>query len=164
MKLILVLGSPNAADGILSPMAESRLKTCLSVYAKEKVKIMLTGGFGTHFNISDKPHAYHLKQRLIAAGVPEEDILALVESRHSVEDATLSKWAIEEYNPEAITIITSDYHYERAKVIFEAVYAPFQGFSFSLASSEKVDPEILEPLLRHEKVAMQDLLDNGLRF
>lgn len=164
MKLILVLGSPNAADGALSVMAESRLQTCWSEYAKEPAKIILTGGFGAHFNTSDKPHAYYLKQKLISMGVLEADIVALVESAHSVEDATLSKWVIEAYHPEAMTIITSDYHYERSKIIFEAVYAPFQQFTFSLASSEKVKPEILEPLIRHENIALQDLLDNGVRF
>lgn len=164
MKLILVLGSPNAADGTLSAMAESRLQTCWSVYTKEPAKIILTGGFGAHFNTSNKPHAYYLKEKLISMGVLEADIVALVESRHSVEDATLSKWIIEVYHPEAMTIITSDYHYERARIIFEAVYAPFQHFTFSLASSEKVNPEILEPLIRHEKIALQDLLDNGVRF
>lgn len=164
MKIILVLGSPNEVDCTLSEMAKSRLAVCLKLYENGNHKIVLTGGFGKHFNIADKSHAFYLKQNLVAENIPETDILALVESRHSVEDATLSKWIIGQYQPEEIIIVTSDYHYERAKMIFNAVYAPFTRISFLLASSKNVDPEILNPLVLHEKVAVQDLLDHGVRF
>lgn len=164
MKIILVLGSPNEPDGTLSEMAKSRLAICRELYEPETYKIVLTGGFGSHFNTTDKPHSYYLKQNLVSENVREEDILALIESRHSVEDATLSKWIIAEYKPEEIIIVTSDYHFERVKMIFEAVYAPFTNFSFSIASSENVAFEILNPLIQHEKVAVQDLLDHGVRF
>ncbi|MBE9464277.1 YdcF family protein [Dyadobacter subterraneus] len=164
MKIILVLGSPNEPDGTLSEMAKSRLKFCQNLYRSGTYKIVLTGGYGPHFNTTDKPHAYYLQQALISQNVKEEDILALVESRHSVEDATLSKWIITKYQPEEIIIITSDYHFERAKMVFDAVYAPFMDFSFSLASSENVDPETLNLLIQHEKIALQDLIDHGVRF
>lgn len=164
MKIILVLGSPNEPDGKLSEMAKSRIAICRELYKPETYKIVLTGGFGPHFNTTDKPHSYYLKQNLVSENVREEDILALIESRHSVEDATLSKWIIAKYQPEEIFIVTSDYHFERAKIIFEAVYAPFTDFSFSIASSENVAFEILNRLIQHEKVAVQDLLDHGVRF
>ena len=164
MKLILVLGSPNFEDGSLSSIAKSRLEVCKTLYKQGNAKIALTGGFGAHFNTSLKPHAYYLKTQLIADDIPEQDIMALIESRHSVEDATLSKWMIEEYKPAEIIIVTSDYHYERAKVIFKAVFKPFDQFTFSLAPSTDVDPEILNPLIRHEAIALQDLIANGVRF
>ena len=164
MKIILVLGSPNEADGTLSEMAKSRLAVCRKLYETGMHKIVLTGGFGKHFNTTDKPHAFYLKQYLLAHNIPETDIPDLVASRHSVEDATLSRWIIGEYHPDEIIIVTSDYHFERAKIIFDAVYAPFTNFSFSLASSEDVHPEILNYLISHEKAAVQDLLDHGVRF
>lgn len=164
MKIILVLGSPNSATGELSPMAVSRLQLCLQLYSTEPRKIVLTGGFGTHFNTSDKPHAYYLKQALLNAAVSADNILALVESSHSVDDATLSKWIINEYNPEEITIVTSDYHLARAHVIFKAVYSPFENFTFASASSEHIDRSLIDPLVQHEQVALRDLLDNGVRF
>ncbi|GLU52093.1 YdcF family protein [Dyadobacter frigoris] len=164
MKIILVLGSPNEPDGTLSEMAKSRLTVCQKLYVSGTYKIVLTGGFGQHFNTSDKPHAYYLKQNLLSKNIREEDIIGLTESRHSVEDATLSKWIITQYKPEKIIIVTSDYHFDRAKLIFDAVYAPFTDFSFSLASSVNINPEILNQLIQHEKTALQDLRDHGVRF
>jgi len=81
-----------------------------------------------------------------------------------VEDATLSKPVIDEINPEEVLIVTSDYHLQRARIIFEAVFNPFKNFKFIAASSEKVDPRILNPLLDHKKRAVKDLIENGVRF
>jgi len=163
MQIILLLGSPNSDLGVLSEMAKSRVKVCVSLYKRE-MGIVLTGGFGAHFNTTQRPHSFYLEEMLIKNGIPKTAILGLVESRNSVEDATLSKWIIEKFRPEEIIIVTSDYHEQRARIIFEAVYAPFSNLSFVMASSENVDPEILKPLLVHEQMAVKDLLENGVRF
>lgn len=164
MKIIVVLGAPNSEEGVLSEMAMSRVKLCVSLYEKEHAGIILTGGFGAHFNTTEKPHAFYLKEMLKKEGVPESAILGMIASSHSVEDATLSKWVIGALKPEEILIVTSDYHQKRAKIIFDAVYEPFKNLSFFSASSEFVDPEILNPLVAHEKQAVEDLLKNGVRF
>jgi hypothetical protein len=164
MEIILVLGSPNADDGTLSKMAESRLAECLNLYRNRNSKIVLTGGFGEHFNITKNAHALYLKQSLIESGVKNEDILALIESSNSVQDAILSKWIIDKFQPEQIVIVTSDYHYLRAKLIFETVYAPFKNFRFQLASSKDADETIISNLIDHEKTALQGLIDFGVRF
>ena len=164
MKIILVLGSPNADDGTLSKMALSRLDECLKLYRSSNFKIVLTGGFGAHFNVADKAHAVYLQEYLIGIGVKNEDILAIVESANSVQDATLSKWIIYKFQPEQILIVTSDYHYLRAKLIFETVYAPFEAIDFCLAPSAEVDETILSRLVAHEKTTLQDLIDHGVRF
>lgn len=162
--ILLVLGSPNAADGTLGPIALSRLQVCQQLYSEQPQKIGLTGGFGPHFNTSPRPHAFYLKEALLEAGIPSSAIIALIESSHSVEDATLSKWLIDEYKPDRITIITSDFHVERARIIFDAVYAPFSKFTFVAASSDSIEPSLIMPLIQHEKVAIQDLRDHGVRF
>jgi uncharacterized SAM-binding protein YcdF (DUF218 family) len=164
MKLILVLGSPNDRQGNLSQMAQSRLEVCIKLYQEEAAKIVLTGGFGKHFNTSPHPHAFYLRQYLLRAGIPENDIAGLVESSHSVEDATLSKWIIDELKPEWIIVVTSDYHVMRAGIIFRAVYAPFDRFEIAGASSNLVDREVLQALKEHETVAVEDLTVNGVRF
>jgi uncharacterized SAM-binding protein YcdF (DUF218 family) len=164
MEILIVLGSPNGSDGTLSKMAESRLDCCIRLYQHGKHKILLTGGFGLHFNVSEKPHAWYLKQKLAATGIAEEDVLGMVESGNSVEDATLSKWILQELDPARVTIITSDYHLERAKLIFKTVYAPYEKIDFHAASSVHIDPVIIDSLIKHEKIAVQDLLENGVRF
>ena len=164
MEIILVLGSPNEADGTLSEMALARLAECIKLYKRKPYKIALTGGFGAHFNESAEAHAVYLKEHLIAAGIATGDILALVESANSVEDATLSKWIIAEYNPESIIVITSDYHHLRAELIFETVYAPYTNITFQLAASEKVCEETLQKLIAHEEQALKGLIEFGVRY
>ncbi|MFD2932667.1 YdcF family protein [Spirosoma flavum] len=163
MKIILVLGSPNSSNGELSAMAFSRLQVCRQLYSAGLTKIVLTGGFGTHFNTTSKPHAHYLQQALLTSGVTTADVLALIESGNSVEDAKLSRWIIDLYKPDEIIIVTSDYHQARAKLIFETVYAPFTNITFAVASSEFIDPSIINPLKRHEEIALQDLVDHGVR-
>ena len=164
VKILLVLGSPNSPEGQLSEMALSRLEACCQLYSLEKAPIVLTGGFGAHFNTSDQPHAYYLRQYLLAHGIPPEAILGLVESANTVQDSTLSKWILDQYKPQEVVVITSDYHVPRAQVVFEAVYAPFRNLTYVGTSSANVDPAILLPLQQHEVRALQDLKDNGVRF
>lgn len=164
MKIILVLGSPNSDDGALSKMAQSRLEVCLRLYLGSNLKIVLTGGFGGHFNVTDKAHAMYLKKYLIEKGVEDQHILGIVESANSVEDATLSKWILDKFQPEQVLIVTSDYHYLRARLIFETVYAPYTAIDFHLASSSEVDQKVLFNLIAHEKIALQGLIDLDVQF
>ena len=71
MKIILVLGSPNEPDGTLSQMAQGRIEICQKLYKSGACKIVLTGGFGPHFNTTDKPHAHYLKQNLLNENICE---------------------------------------------------------------------------------------------
>ena len=66
--VIIILGSPNSQKGRLSKIAIGRARKCLEIFNPEKDMILCTGGFGVHFNTSEKPHADYLKQYLIKNG------------------------------------------------------------------------------------------------
>ncbi|MBG6062321.1 uncharacterized SAM-binding protein YcdF (DUF218 family) [Flavobacterium sp. CG_9.1] len=82
-------------------------------------------------------------------------------SSNTVDDAVKAK----EILPDglgSIEIITSDYHLERVKIIFDQVLINIQksyfGVRHTLCESKKED------LLNHERKALNEIKKNGLYF
>ncbi|MBN2425075.1 MAG: YdcF family protein [Calditrichaceae bacterium] len=162
---IVILGSPNTDDGQLYDVAVQRCILALDVYRNNRsYKFLLTGGYGAHFNNSNKPHAHYLAQYLIRSGVPKEDILEYAESANSIEDAVLSQPIIEKYHINKIIVITSDYHFERANYIFEQVYKDSGiDISFKTVQSDSSNSELnIADLIEHEQKALKKLKKYGL--
>lgn len=121
--IILILGSYNDEQGVLSEIATSRLDKGISIYQNYlNSKIILTGGYGSHFNSTKRPHSFYAKLHLIKNNIPVIDILDEVNSSHTLEDAFLSKKIIEKYVDKKIIIVTSDYHIPRVQFIFNLVF------------------------------------------
>ena len=162
--LIVVLGSPNADDGRLYDVAIGRCELALEVYRENpEQRVILTGGFGEHFNLSSQPHSRLLEDYLLEQGLPENAIAGHVESANSIEDALLSKDLIASLNPGVVTIVTSDYHQERAEFIFRNVWgdAIDLRFRYSPANPDTSELDIRE-LAAHEKRAVEKLRCVGL--
>ena len=122
--IIVILGSPNSDKGELYSVAKQRCELGIKEYINHSDwKILLTGGFGDHFNVTNKPHAHYLKEYLLTGGVPEQAILDFALSTNTLEDASLSKPIITKFNVQQILVITSDYHHDRAKFIFEQEFS-----------------------------------------
>lgn len=154
--IIIVLGAPNDNEGNLSDIALERCKQALKEYEKHNdYYILLTGGYGKHFNNTNKLHAYYTYSFLNKNGIPKDKFLEFVESSNTVEDIKLSKPVIKKYKPGDIIVITSDFHYNRAKFLFEKEM-PDKKVDFSLSETNKKHSE-LEKLFEHEKKALQRL-------
>ena len=162
MEVIVVLGSPNFPDGTLGPIALDRLQGCLSIFNPQKHKILCTGGFGTHFNTSPIAHANYLKDFLIQLGVPSTAFLPLALSSNTVEDAVMSKSILIKTEFKDLVIITSEYHVARVKFIFTEILKDF-NLNFNAVTHHSID-DVLEPLIQHEKMAMDQLNLNGLYY
>ena len=162
MEVIVVLGSPNLPNGTLGPIALDRLQGCLSIFNPQKHKILCTGGFGTHFNTSPIAHANYLKDFLIQKGVPSTAFLPLALSSNTVEDAVMSKSILIKTEFKDLVIITSEYHVARVKFIFTEILKDF-NLNFNAVTHHSID-DVLEPLIQHEKVAMDLLNSNGLYY
>ena len=162
MEVIVVLGSPNFPDGTLGPIALDRLLGCLGIFDPTKHKILCTGGFGAHFNTSPVAHANYLKDFLIQKGVPSTAFLPLALSSNTVEDAVMSKSILKEVEYKNLIILTSEYHLARVKFIFTEIFNDF-NLSFNAVIHHSID-DVLEPLIQHEKVAMDQLNSNGLYY
>ena len=159
--IIIILGSPNDERGNLSSLAVERLTQGVKEYTSHPgYAILLTGGFGAHFNTTDKPHAFYALQHLLKAGIPREEILEFAESANTIEDAFISKPIVEKYKAKSVIIVTSEFHMERAKRIFEGVLKGFQ-LLFS-ESKTRAAREKMETLMLHEKKMMEELERSGI--
>jgi uncharacterized SAM-binding protein YcdF (DUF218 family) len=152
--IIIVLGAPNSDAGQLSEMALNRLDCAVRFYFNNPgFKILCTGGFGEHFNRTATPHAEYASRYLVAHHIPAGDILEYALSRHTPEDATLSKPILDKYAPPLVVIITSDFHMKRVRLVFNT-YLPNYPLLFVEAAST-MDESTLTRLREHETNAIQ---------
>lgn len=157
--IIIILGSPNDDHGNLSSIAIERLTQGIKEYtARPGFAILLTGGFGVHFNTSDMPHAFYAMQHLLKYGIPKEEILEFVESSNTLEDAALSRPILEKYNVKNVIIVTSDFHAKRAKMVFER---ELPRYHLSVSSSfTHLSKEQLTSLEAHEEAMLEAFESN----
>ena len=160
--IIMVLGSPNDANGNLCSVALARCEQALALSQDNPDwSILLTGGHGHHFNTTPKPHAHYLKEYLMEQGVPSERILEFAESRNTLEDAALSKPIVVSHGANVVTVVTSDYHLARAHRVFRREFADtgvclfFIGVptnearcEFDLASQKEHEREAVKKLMQ----------------
>lgn len=159
--MLIVLGAPNSPTGELGEISLSRLNCCISLYSKGK-KILCTGGWGTHFNTSEEAHAAHAKKYLIDKGVSEDDFLDFALSSNTVEDAVKAKQIISEMEDPHVTVITSVFHFERVKLIFQEVFENYNINFIGIQCDISVDQ--LKHLIDHEQEAIQSIMENGLQY
>ena len=158
--LIIILGSPNKPDGTLYSIAQERCALALQIYRKNPTfKLLLTGGYGDHFNTSELSHAFYLKKYLMTLNIPPRAIVEFAESGNTLEDATLTRPIVEKYQPGKIIVITSDYHLARAKYIFEREFQELKiPIEFAAATTNKENCEVdLDALIRYEVDALTQL-------
>jgi uncharacterized SAM-binding protein YcdF (DUF218 family) len=158
--MIVVLGSPNSEDGELYSIATERCELALVEYKKRPGwKILLTGGYGAHFNTTGQPHAAYLRHYLIQRGIPSRAIVEFAESTNTLQDASLSKPIVLKHQLSEIVVITSDYHVDRARYIFEREFADTQvRIEFSVSRTDEQVCELdLKALKKHEKEALAKL-------
>ena len=158
--IIIILGSPNSKEGELFSVAKERCEKGLQEYLNHPTwEIVLTGGFGEHFNVSEKPHAYYLNRYLIEQGVAPGVIVDSVLSTNTLEDASLTKPIIVKYNVGDILVVTSDFHYDRARYIFEHEYSDTNiRIRFSLSKTDESSCGFdLKSQIAHEKNSLREL-------
>ncbi|MEX0315942.1 MAG: YdcF family protein [Allomuricauda sp.] len=160
--MLVVLGSPNFDSGELGPIAISRLDCCHDLFERKSL-VLCTGGWGTHFNTAEHSHAHYAKAYLKRKGVPESAFLEFALSKNTVDDAVKTKTILAKLEAGALlTIITSDYHVERVKLIFGEILDGYV-MKFIGAISNLEDKEY-EVLLSHEKKAIATIQQNGLYY
>ena len=160
-EILVVLGSPNSPTGELSIISKSRLDYCAQLYTEGK-GILCTGGWGNHFNISKEPHALYAQRYLINKGVPENAFMDFALSENTVDDAVKIKVVVQKSGHQHLTIITSDYHIERVRLIFSRILSDFRITYIGVETG--LTKEDLQPLTDHEHDAIQSILKNGLYY
>lgn len=155
-KIILVLGAPNDARGNLSQIALDRLTCVLVLYqANPDFEILCTGGFGDHFNTTSKPHSFYAKLFLMNKGIPAEVISESALSSNTIADFKFTKDRILGQLPELLVIVTSDFHMERAKLLYNKIIN-YPKVLFVPAKSTLSALELIS-LQQYEKLAIERL-------
>jgi uncharacterized SAM-binding protein YcdF (DUF218 family) len=154
--IIIVLGSPNDAEGRLSSIALERCEQALAEHRKHPgFRILPTGGWGEHFNTANKAHGHYVRQELRRRGVCDSVFLPCTESSNTVEDATLSRPILDEYPDAELIVVTSDFHERRARFLFEREF-PERTIRFS-TSETHLPADDLARRRAHEERALERL-------
>src|SRR2546430_6528702 len=118
--LIVILGSPNNDAGDLSSIARERCLLAVDLHRQHPTYAILpTGGFGPHFNRTQRPHGAYIREHLIHLGVPAEIILDPVQSSNTIEDAVMVAPLFTVLMPHDTIVVTSEYHEARARFLFD---------------------------------------------
>jgi len=124
--VIIILGGSNDNRGNLSVNTVLRIELALDVFSQNpEYKILVTGGYGEHFNCTNRPHYYYILKHLEKRRVRKRDLLLPVMSNSTIEDARNSKNILYMYGATNIILITSKFHMLRAKIIFRREYGNF---------------------------------------
>ena len=83
-------------------------------------------------------------------------------SGNTVEDAVKIKPIISKLEKSKLTIITSDYHLNRVKIIFNKILENYSMDFIGVKSN--LDQEEYESLILHEKSAINSIVQNGLYY
>ena len=97
-----------------------RIMQAIQLYQKGKIqKIIVSGGFGTLDNMPIS-EAESMRDALLIAGVPNEDIILENRSLNTYENALFVSYIIHEnFKENSVVLITSAYHSRRAAACFK---------------------------------------------
>jgi uncharacterized SAM-binding protein YcdF (DUF218 family) len=161
---ILILGAPNDKAGNLSVMAKLRLQQGYQMLLQHPdFKILLTGGFGNHFNETNYPHWQYAKDYLIneLAVAPEAFLPEAIESSHTVDDLEKAKPVLQKYNFLKIILVTSQFHLPRVQYLAEIILADSKAkLAYAPSSDAGLNEELLLKLETHEEHALAYLKQN----
>jgi len=157
--VIVILGSPNDSQGQLMSVALERCSKALDEFKENPgFAVLATGGWGQHFNTTDKPHGFYIRQFLSNHGIPASAFLPCAESSNTIEDASKSRLILNSYPEAELIVVTSDFHAARARFLFEREF-PERQLTIS-ESATRLPPDVLARLQAHEKKALAKLQNN----
>lgn len=138
--VIVVLGHRNNHFGKLSEIAHARVSRALTLWQANPCYIVCTGGHSAAFNPTEINHAHYTQQALIAQGVPDSAFLSQAASMFTFEDATLSKPIVSQHGITKVIVVSSEFHLNRVKLIFDFIYngvdVQYYGAESPISTSE----------------------------
>ena len=160
-RILIVLGAPNSPKGNLSSTARNRLDLCFETFKKNDL-ILCTGGWGKHFNTSVHSHSYYAKEYLENKGILKYSFLEDALSSNTVDDAVKTKRIISKYGNPKLIVITSDFHMERVKLVFNEIFHR-QNIDFMKSKNSLPKNQLLK-IIEHETKSIDSIKKNGLYY
>lgn len=158
--VIVVLGGSNDDDGRLHPMSLDRCREALETHqAHPNVKILTTGGWGSHFNTAASAHGELVKADLIQRGIPENQFYPTALSAHTEDDAVKACEVLRTETVSRILLVTSDFHMDRACHYFQKVFPSIEIIPRPAKSS--LSEAELSQRQAHEETRMARIRQKG---
>jgi uncharacterized SAM-binding protein YcdF (DUF218 family) len=121
--VIIVLGHSVNKKGVLSKEQILRLDKGIELFKKGVGKnLLMTGGFGKHFNQTDKSLAEHMKQYALKNKIEDKKTFIEGKSYNTIENILLSEKIIKKNNWKSILIVSSKHHIRRTKMIVNFIW------------------------------------------
>lgn len=153
--LLVLLGHENDQSGTLSPDALSRISTAQAFIAQRNesaaTDIVVTGGFGEHFNRSNRAHGRIVMDYLKTVDIGHARITGFTSSNGTIQDA-LAVWKLvidADPKPRRIVLVTSAYHAPRCELLFSRLFPEYD--ITTVTDSIDGTPE----QVRHERRALR---------
>ena len=158
INIIIVLGGPLSIDAEPGIWLKSRLDKTIELYQILQPTYIIVSGGDPH-NIGTT-EASVMKEYLIQSNIPSEIIFTETFSSNTYENAIYSYKMIKHLSnhpnhPIQIHTITSDFHIERSKIIFESIFTHIP--IIMVASLTAIPPEEYSSLERHESYLITKL-------
>lgn len=148
MEAIILLSYITNPDGTLMEIGKERADAALELLAKNKYgKIIVSGSTSGFEKEKLVTEADAIKEYIIERGIDENLIIKEEESKDTIGNAIFTKKIIDKEKMRNITVITSDFHFERAKYVFDFIF----GGEYNLQYEESKTKSITDELIKHEK-------------
>jgi uncharacterized SAM-binding protein YcdF (DUF218 family) len=122
--VVCLLGSQNDEQGQLSSEGVARAQVAMALWkCVPDSELVLTGGFGSHFNRSGTPHWQIAREYLLERGVPGGSIRGGVESGYTLDDFVKLNGSNLLQAGDTVAFVTSDYHVARASLLAHRLVA-----------------------------------------
>lgn len=148
MRAIILLSYVLKSDGSLSEIGKERADAALELLTKNKYDRIIVSGSTSGFE-KEKPvsESEALKEYLTVNGIDENLIIKEEKSRDTIGNAIFTKKIADKENIINLAIVTSDFHIQRAKYVFNLVF----GNGYIMEYAESKTKNLTETLVMQEK-------------
>ena len=155
MEVVIVLSHLMNKDGTLGDESLKRVKKATSICVARNCSILVTSGWAYRKDNSlpiGKVVAEHIKKNF---KLGKCKVMYDTKSRDTVGDAYFLRKKLSNIKYSKLTIITSDYHSNRAEIIFKSFYPSFIieiiGIKTNLSSNKHILQKERQSLLKFKK-------------
>jgi uncharacterized SAM-binding protein YcdF (DUF218 family) len=160
--VIIVLGYLVEDNGKLPEEQILRINKGIELLNKKQARnIIMNGGFGNHFNKTNKPLAWYMKEFAMKQGIPSRKIISENKSANTIENILFSKAIIIKHKWKSIIIVSSKYHIPRVKMICKYIFSKDYKLKFlGVKTAKDNKKEVLENERKHI-IENEDWLKNN---
>lgn len=146
--MLIVLGGGVDKKGNMPSWIHARLEKALEEWSKNINSYLITSGKGRGHDIAGS-EASSMAKYLAEHGVPESKILIEEKSTSTIENAYFCKVDhLDQLNIKNLTIVTNQFHIERAETIFKFIFGSEYSVSVSACEDAGITAAVHEILIQ----------------